>query len=113
MTKDEIIVQINNSLSHLNVNKIILFGSWARGDQHNNSDIDLLVVTNDNFVFQSFKQKIDTKLKYAKALQPLRKFADIDLILHTKPMYRQFIKLNSGFQKELQKTGTVIYEADN
>jgi len=112
MTKNEIIEQINKSLSNLDVNRIILFGSWAKGTNHQNSDIDLLVVTNDDFIFESFKQEIDTKLKYSKALNPLRKFADIDLIVQTKPMHQQFIKLNSSFQKEIQETGTVIYETN-
>jgi predicted nucleotidyltransferase len=113
MTKNEIIEQINVSLKNLNVNKVILFGSWAKNNQTDNSDIDLLVVTNDNFVFRSFAQKIETKLKIKNALNPLRKFADIDLIVHTKPMFNKFMKLNSGFKKEILTSGTVIYEENN
>lgn len=113
MTKNEIISQINLSLQHLNVNKVILFGSYAKGTQSDDSDIDLLVVTNDDFIFESFAQKMEVKLKIANALNSLRKFADIDLIVHTKPMYNQFILLNSGFKKEILETGSVIYEANN
>ncbi len=113
MTKNDIIENIISSLSRLNVNKIILFGSWAKDNQGDESDIDILVVTNDNFIFQTFAQKNETKLKYAQALHPLRKFADIDLIVHTQPMFRKFIELNSGFKKEIFKTGTVIYESNN
>lgn len=113
MTKDEIISQINLSLQHLNVNKVILFGSYAKGTQSDESDIDLLVVTNDDFIFESFAQKMEIKLKIANALNSLRKFADIDLIVHTKPMYERFIQLNSGFKKELFSSGSIIYEANN
>ncbi len=113
MTKNEIIHQINQSLSHLNVMKVILFGSYAKGNQSVNSDIDLLVVTNDDFVFDSFADKMKAKLEISKALSSLRKFADIDLIVHTKPMYEQFIKLDSGFKREILNSGTVIYEANN
>ena len=77
------------------------------------SDIDLLVVTNDNFVFESFAQKMDVKLKIANALNTLRKVADIDLIVHTKPMHDKFIQLNSGFKNEILNTGAIIYEANN
>ena len=100
-------------MQHLNVNKVILFGSYAKGTQSDESDIDLLVVTNDNFVFESFAQKMEIKLKIANALNSLREFADIDLIVHTRPMYDRFIQLNSGFKKEIISTGSVIYEADN
>ena len=53
------------------------------------------------------------KLKIANALNPLRKFADIDLIVHTIPMYEKFIQLNSSFKKEIFNSGTLIYEANN
>ena len=113
MTKNEIIAQINISLQHLDVSKVILFGSYSKETQSEDSDIDLLVVTNDNFVFESFAQKMQIKLKIANALNSLRKYADIDLIVHTKPMYEKFIMLNSGFKKEILSTGSVIYEANN
>lgn len=113
MTKNDIIAQINLSLQHLNVSKVILFGSYAKGTQSDDSDIDLLVVTNDNFVFDSFAQKMEVKLKIAYALNPLRKYADIDLIVHTKPMHEKFILLNSGFKKEILSSGFVIYETNN
>ena len=113
MTKNEIIVQVNLSLQHQNVNKVILFGSYAKGTQSDESDIDLLAVTNDTFVFDSFAQKMEIKLKIANALNSLQKFADIDLIVHTKPMHDRFIQLNSGFKKEIISTGSVIYEANN
>ena len=113
MTKKDIISQINFSLQHLNINKVILFGSYAKGTQTDDSDIDLLVVTNDNFIFESFAQKMEIKLKIANALNSLREYADIDLIVHTKPMFEKFIQLNSGFKKEILSTGSVIYEANN
>ena len=46
MTKNEIISQVNLSLQHLNVSKVILFGSYANGTQTADSDIDLLVIKN-------------------------------------------------------------------
>jgi len=113
MTKNDIIAQINLSLKHLNISKVILFGSYAKGTQSDDSDIDLLVVTNDNFVFESFAQKMEVKLRIANALNSLRKYADIDLIVHTKPMYEKFIQLDSGFKKEILSSGSVIYEANN
>lgn len=113
MIKTDIIAQITFSLQHLNVSKVILFGSYAKGTQTDDSDIDLLVVTNDDFVFESFSQKMEVKLKISNALNPLRQYADIDLIVHTKPMYEKFLLLNSGFKKEILSSGSVIYEANN
>ena len=113
MTKNEIISHINLSLKHLNISKVILFGSYAKGTQSADSDIDLLVVTNDDFIFDSFAEKMKVKIKIANALNPLRKYVDIDLIVHTKPMYDRFIQLDSGFKREILSSGSVIYEANN
>ena len=113
MTKEEIIAEVRKSLAKLNINKVILFGSYSRQEQQPDSDIDLLVVTSDNFIFDSFTKKMETKLVIAAALNELRKKADIDLIVHTKPMFEKFLLLNSGFSKEIINNGTVIYEADN
>lgn len=113
MTKNEIISQVKLALHDLDVNKVILFGSYAKGTHSNESDIDLLVVTNDNFVFESFAQKMEVKLKIANALISLRKRADIDLIVHTKPMFDQFLKLNGSFKKEIMSSGAVIYESNH
>ncbi len=109
MTKNEIITQIKISLQHSDVSKVILFGSYAKGTQLPDSDLDLLVVTNDNFLPESFAEKMEIKIKIATALHSIRKYTDIDLIVHTKPMYEKFIQLNSGFKREILSTGTIIY----
>jgi predicted nucleotidyltransferase len=113
MTKNEIITQIKISLQNSNVSKVILFGSYAKGIQSNDSDIDMLVVTNDDFLPESFAKKMEIKLKIAAALYSIRKHTDIDLIVHTKPMYEKFIQLNSGFKREIHSTGTIIYETNS
>lgn len=113
MNKKEIISQVALSLKHLNIDKVILFGSYAVDKQKEDSDIDLLVVTKDMFIPDSFSQKMALKVKIAKALNTLREYHDIDLIVHTKLMHEQFLKLNSGFKKNLLDKGNVIYEAGN
>jgi len=113
MTRNELITQVRISLLHSDVSKVILFGSYSKGTQSIDSDVDLLVVTNDDFLPESFAKKMEIKLKIASALQSIRKHSDIDLIVYTKPMYEKFIQLNSGFNKEIQATGTIIYEANH
>jgi predicted nucleotidyltransferase len=113
MRKSDIILQVKQALFHLNVDKAILFGSYAKGEAKTGSDIDLLVVTDDNFIPQSFAQKMEMKLKISAALEKLREHADIDLIVHTKPMHEKFLRTNSGFKNEILNTGMVIYERIN
>lgn len=102
--------KIVQSLQQIGVEKVILFGSYAIGTKHPDSDIDLLVVTNDPFTPSSFKEKMKVKLKIAQALSFVREKHPLDLIVFTHPMYQQFLHLNSAFQREINSTGIVLYE---
>jgi len=113
MTRNEVISQIKTSLQDSDFSKVIFFWLYSKRTQTNESYIDLLVVTNDTFVPESFARKMEIKLKIANALHTLRKQADLDLIVHTKPMHDKFIELNSIFKREILSTGIIIYEANN
>ena len=90
--------------------KIILFGSYAYGEPHKDSDIDLLVVTNDDFMPHSFQEKVRIRLQVSRAILDIRMHYPTDLIVHTKPMHQKFIELDSLFAREILKKGVVLYE---
>lgn len=94
----------------LSPEKIILFGSYAYGTPNEESDIDLYVITNDDFIPQSWKEKMQIKLNFSKALRDMKQHYDIDLITHTKKMYENFSESDSMFSKEILSKGLVIYE---
>lgn len=100
-------------LKNIKPYKIILFGSKAYGTSDNDSDIDLIVVTNDDYLSKTYKEKSDVYLKVSNALTDLSKNTPIDLIAYTKPMYERFNKLGSLFSKEIIQKGKVLYEADS
>ena len=58
MGKDEILNRIKNSLHNTVPDAtLILYGSFARGDNHKDSDIDLLILLNQEKIsFQDEKQ---------------------------------------------------------
>ena len=99
-------------LKKIGIHKIILFGSMTSDDMHLDSDIDLIVVTNDNHFPKSYKEKSDIYLKISNLLTDISGAVPIDLIVYTKPMYERFIELGSLFSKEISRKGTVLYEAD-
>lgn len=53
--------------------KIVLFGSYARKDEKSNSDIDLYIVTGDDFIPGNFAEKMSIKTQVTKALRNLKK----------------------------------------
>jgi len=85
----------------------------ASGVVHVDSDVDLIVVTNDDYMPQSYKQKSEVYLKVSSALTEITGEIPIDLIVYTKPMYDRFNELGSLFSKEISQKGTVLYEADH
>ena len=95
-------------LKPLKPNKIILFGSYAYGTPNENSDIDLYVVTQDNFLPQTWKDKSNIYMQYAKKIKDLQDLVPIDLIVHTKPMYDKFTKMGSMFSKKILQNGNKI-----
>lgn len=93
--------------------KVILFGSQASGAADEASDFDLLVVLRDDRLPATHREKEDAYLKVARLLRDIRRRTPVDLIVHTQPMHRKFIEMNSLFAREVLEEGIVLYEADN
>jgi len=104
---------IIEKLKILNLYKVILFGSLAYGNPDNDSDVDLIVVTNDEYYPQNYQEKSDLYLKVSNVLTDIAGKIPIDLVVYTKSMYFQFIQAESLFSKEVLKNGVVLYENDH
>ncbi len=101
--------EIVNRLKPLNPEIIILFGSYAYGDPDENSDIDIYIATSDEFVPKNWKELSELYLKYSKLIRDLQKDIPIDLIVHTKKMYKKFVKYNKSFANEISK-GKILWQ---
>jgi len=97
--------EIVNRLISINPEMVILFGSYVNGTPNEDSDIDLYVVTNDNFMPQNYEEKMNVYLKVSRQLNSLMEDVPTDLIVHTKKMYKKFIELNSFFSREIMQSG--------
>jgi predicted nucleotidyltransferase len=102
--------EIVDILKKLDPYKIILFGSHATGAAQTGSDIDIIVVTNDDYMPENYRQKSELYLKVSNVLSEFLRKTPIDLIVYTKPMYYRFNELGSVFSKEIGKKGIVLYE---
>jgi len=104
---------IIDRLKAINPAKVILFGSQARGTAVAASDLDLLVVTNDNKLPQTYREKEEIYLEVARLLRDIRGAIPMDLIVHTRPMHARFIEMNSLFARELLQKGILLYESNH
>jgi len=114
MQKENIyIAQLTEKLKTLNPYMILLFGSYAYGTPNHDSDIDLLVVTNDNYIPKNYEERINLQLAVSSRIFELAKQVPIDLIVYTIPMYKKFIEQNSNFAHEITTKGKILYERYN
>jgi predicted nucleotidyltransferase len=84
--------------------KVILFGSHARGTPTQDSDVDLLIVA--SFEGRSVDKSVEIRLK-------LRPSFPVDLLVRTPEKIRQRLDIGDQFIKDILKGGKVLYEADN
>jgi len=81
--------------------KIILFGSYAYGTPHAESDIDLLVV-------MPARNEISKSVRITLAFDP--PFA-LDLIVRTPRHVERGLREGDSFLREVMERGKVLYEA--
>jgi len=97
---------INQAASLLmrdNVRKIILFGSYARGDANDESDVDLMVVE------KHVQSKVKEIVRLRKLLRPLR--LPIDVMVVSEQDVKDWGALPGTALYWAIKEGEVLYEA--
>lgn len=92
-------------LKPLKPHEVILFGSYARGRPTEDSDVDLYVVTGDDFLPENWQQKNEIYLTVSREIRDLRSRVPIDLVVHTKKMHEKFVRLNGFFWREINQQG--------
>ena len=97
--------EIIDNLRAIDPEKVILFGSYAYGTPGPDSDIDLYIVTKENFIPKTFEENLEIKKKVYMALSSFRKKYASDILVHTIPVHQKFIELGSSFSKEIMQKG--------
>ncbi len=90
--------------SEFHPDRIILFGSYARGAPTVDSDVDLLVVL--PFEGRAVDKSVEIRLK-------LRPPFPIDLIVRTPEKVRERVEMGDDFMREILEEGKVLYEIDD
>jgi predicted nucleotidyltransferase len=85
---------------HFQPEKIILFGSYAYGEPHADSDVDILVV-------MPARNEIDQAVRIDRVVDPL---FPLDLIVCTPKHMAWRLKEGDSFLGEIMAKGKVLYE---
>ena len=105
MLSDSILNEIKVDLRHIDPAKVILFGSYAYGTPNTDSDIDLYIVTKEDFIPADYEENLQIKKRVYLALSKFRKKYASDILVHTLPVHQKFIELGSSFSKEIMQRG--------
>ncbi len=93
--KDIILRFISESLKYnINIQQAILFGSYATGNNHKHSDIDLAIVSSD---FEGIRYLDNRKISRAKL--------NVSYDLETHPFRPEDFTKDNPFVKEILKNG--------
>jgi len=108
MLTEQIQKEIVENLRPLNPQRVILFGSYAYGTPNPDSDIDLYIVTKEDFIPLNFEENFQIKKRVYLALNKFRKKYASDIIVHTIPVHQKFVELGSSFSKEIMQKGIIL-----
>jgi predicted nucleotidyltransferase len=80
-------------------------GSYAADTATEDSDIDIYVVSREDFIPQSYAENMRHYKKYSKTLKSLKREIAVDLLVHTKAMNRKFEASGSSFARDIIENG--------
>jgi predicted nucleotidyltransferase len=100
MDRKKIAFEFAKSLKYDEIEKIILFGSVARGNDNNNSDIDILIITSNNS--SDIEDEVYTKVFKILITTGQR----ISIKMRSNEYYKKYI--NSSFLSNVEKEGIVL-----
>jgi len=100
--RKKLAIEFANSLNHIRIEKIVLFGSVARGEDTEDSDIDILIITKNND--DRFEIKDDV---YSKVMDVVYKHMEyISAKIIPFDHYKKY--KNFSFYSNVDKEGIII-----
>ncbi len=105
MDKEYLKKTIISALLPLKPEKVILFGSYATGMANDDSDVDIYVVSKEDFIPESYAENMQHYKKYSRPLKLLKREIALDLLVHTRTMNRVFENNRSSFARDILENG--------
>jgi uncharacterized protein len=90
--------------------KIILLGSYAYGNPDDQSDLDILVISPEDFIPATNHDKMELHHRYNSGIKKFRELIPIDLMVYTKAMYDRLMVSPNLFFSEINQKGKILYE---
>jgi predicted nucleotidyltransferase len=104
---------LNNLISSLqpsNPYKIVLFGSYAVGSPNEHSDIDLLVILDDDNISETYTERLNKKVFVRNLIFDINEKIPLDILVYSKAELKKVKDYGNSFIEEIERTGKTIYE---
>ena len=102
--------KIIDSLKKIDPYKIILFGSVAQGIEREYSDIDLVVILNEDIITKTYEEKLEKKVMVRDSILDISLEVPIDLLVYSKAEFKKMEEINKPFASEIKEKGSLLYE---
>ena len=90
--------------------RIILFGSCASGSVTENSDIDMVVILNNDDIAKTYQERLDKKLYINRLVRDINYKVPLDIMVYSKAEYKIVKDYGNFFIDEIEKNGKIVYE---
>jgi predicted nucleotidyltransferase len=110
MENNNYVDQLLEALKQADLYKVILFGSYAKGTADENSDIDMVVILDNNDVAKTYEERQNKKLYINRLVRNINYKIALDILVYSKEEYKIVKNHGNYFIDEIENTGKIIYE---
>ena len=90
------------------IKELILFGSYAYGNPDEDSDVDLVVILDDDGTAKEYSEILERRVKLSRLLIDIERTTPLDILIYTSGEWEQLIKSGSSFISEVTSKGRRI-----
>ncbi|MDR2694303.1 MAG: nucleotidyltransferase domain-containing protein [Chitinispirillales bacterium] len=105
-----LVEEMTERLKTLRPYRVILFGSYARGNPTDDSDLDVAVVLDNNDIIEKFTERMNRRNLVTKAVREINYKIAMDIMVYSKAEIDYLRNEGCDFVKEIESTGKVLYE---
>jgi predicted nucleotidyltransferase len=110
MDIDGILEKLVVSLKASDPYKIVLFGSYANGSPDENSDIDIMVILDNDHISKTYEERLKKKVHIRSLLCEINRKIPLDILVYSKAELNLIKSRGNYFIDEVEKTGKILYE---
>jgi len=110
MRKRDYINPLVEAIKQSDPYRIILFGSHATGTATEDSDIDMVVILDNNDVAKTYRERAEKKLIINRLVRDINYRVALDILVYSREEYKIVKDSGNYFIDEIEKTGKVLYE---